>query len=168
MELWDLYDGHRKPLGRVHQRGMAMEDGTYRIGVGVITINKEKQILLTRRDRQKADFPNYWEFSGGMVVAGETSRQGAVRELFEETGIVATEDELILLGEFKGNSTFSDTYLVLKDIAIADLVLQEKETVEAKWVSPDVMFQYLADGKIPSYLKPRIAAIHDKLLSYLI
>lgn len=46
-----------------------------------------------------------FDFPKGIVEAGETDKEGAIRELFEETGIRLPEDsELIDLGVHKHNS----------------------------------------------------------------
>ena len=51
-----------------------------------------------------------------MYKRQETSRQGAVRELKEETGIGVSEEELMLLGSVRGISAFYDFYVVRKDV----------------------------------------------------
>jgi len=38
------------------------------------------------RHPNKKEYSNYWENTGGSVLSGETSKVGAIRELFEETG----------------------------------------------------------------------------------
>lgn len=40
----------------------------------------------------------FWQFVTGSLEEGETHRQAAIRELREETGIEAREDELLDLG----------------------------------------------------------------------
>ena len=85
-ELWDLYDIKRNPLGLTHVRGTRMRRGTYHIAVGIWTVNDRNEILITLRSPEKHDWPDLWENTAGSLLAGETSRQGAVRELFEDKG----------------------------------------------------------------------------------
>ena len=87
MELWDLYDEHRAPLGRTHQRGLPLAPGEYHLAVIVVIVNSRGEVLLTRRSPEKAVCPGWWENTGGAVQAGETSRQAILRELEEETGL---------------------------------------------------------------------------------
>lgn len=87
-EYWDLYDENRRPLGETHLRGLALPKGTYHIVVEVWTVNSKGEILLTLRDPKKETYPDKWECTGGSILAGETSKTGAVRELFEEIGIM--------------------------------------------------------------------------------
>lgn len=55
--------------------------------------NQEKLLMGKRRDNGK------WTLPGGHLEFGETPQQAAVRELFEETGILASADDMIYLGK---------------------------------------------------------------------
>jgi dATP pyrophosphohydrolase len=54
-----------------------------------------RQYLLLRR---VVGEDRFWQFVTGSLEEGETHRQAAIRELREETGIEAREDELLDLG----------------------------------------------------------------------
>ena len=73
MELWDLYDKDRRPLGRTHQRGLPVPPGAYHLAVIVVILNPKGEVLLTRRAPEKDACPGWWENTGGSVLAGETS-----------------------------------------------------------------------------------------------
>ena len=51
MELWDLLDKDRNPLGRTHPRGRQypMPPHTYHTVVSVFTVDRQNRLLLTRR-----------------------------------------------------------------------------------------------------------------------
>ncbi|MBI3654519.1 MAG: dihydroneopterin triphosphate diphosphatase [Acidobacteria bacterium] len=51
-----------------------------------------REVLLLKR---LASHGGFWQFVTGSLEADETHRQAAVREVFEETGILCREDELI-------------------------------------------------------------------------
>ena len=111
MELWDLYDEHRAPLGRTHQRGLPLAPGEYHLAVIVVIVNSRGEVLLTRRSPEKAVCPGWWENTGGAVQAGETSRQAILRELEEETGLAPRPEELtLLLQEDCRDGTHFDIY----------------------------------------------------------
>ena len=44
MEVWDLYDGERNPLGKKHVRGNKLQPGEFHIVVEVITLNADGRI----------------------------------------------------------------------------------------------------------------------------
>ena len=134
MEYFDLYTATRQPLGRKVQRGAPIPRGEYHIVVQVMTINHKGEILLTQRVPEKTS-GGKWECSGGCAVSGETSRQAAARELFEETGIRAYEDELRLEWSLTTDSMLRDFYILIKDVPLRSLHLQSAEVCAAKWVS---------------------------------
>jgi putative (di)nucleoside polyphosphate hydrolase len=55
----------------------------YRAGVGIVLFNKKGQVFVAERN----DAPGAWQMPQGGIDKGETARQAAKRELFEETGI---------------------------------------------------------------------------------
>ena len=153
MELWDLLDKNRKPLGMTHPRGRQypMPPNTYHTVVTVFTVDANNRILLTLRAPTKGMYPNYWEFTCGSGLAGEGSRASAHRELLEETGIDCPPEELILLGTLREPSAFMDCYLCAPDTAGEEIAvaLQEGETVDYKWVSFWEMEVMIHRGEIP-------------------
>lgn len=67
-------------------------------GAGVLIENERGELLLGLRIDNHC-----WGTAGGAVELGETVEEAAKREMFEETGLVA--DELELLGVFSGEDT---------------------------------------------------------------
>lgn len=86
LELWDLYDKNRIKTGRVHKRGAPLAEGDFHIVVHVWIRNNKGEILLTKRHQDKTH-PNLWECTGGSILVGEDSIEGALREVKEEIGI---------------------------------------------------------------------------------
>ena len=157
MELWDLLDENRKPLGKTQLRGKPMRQDEYHIVVEVWTVNENNEILLTLRHPDKP-YAYHWEATAGSILSGETSVQGAIRELFEETGILANEQELHLLGTIRENSAFVDTYILRKNVSLSDVVLQEGETIDVQWVSLKKLDKLILAGEIA---KPNIRRLSD-------
>lgn len=145
MEIWDLFGMERQPLYRTHRRGEKMNDGEYHVDVEIWTVNRNNNLLVTLRDPRKEQYPNKWEVTGGSALSGETSQEAAVRELREETGIVVTEDKLSFLGTYQEQFAFVDIYLLRLDISISDLVMQEGETVGAKWITLEELYEMISD-----------------------
>lgn len=97
MELWDLYDENRNPIGREHVRGNEIPEGCYHIVVHVWIRSSKGQYLISQRSANRPNLPLMWETVGGSVLKGETSLQGAIREVKEEVGIdiFGTENNLV-------------------------------------------------------------------------
>ena len=133
-EFNDIYDENRCLTGRIHQRGTPWQPGEYGLVVCVWVYDGRGHLLLTRRAPGKS-FAGTWENSGGAVKAGETSRQAIARELFEETGIRAEEEEFELLETDMDRNMFYDHYCLKRQVRLQDIVLLPGETDAVKWVS---------------------------------
>lgn len=147
MELNDIYDRERKITGRTHRRGTPWKAGEYGLVVCVWVYDDAGRVLLTRRAPGKT-FAGTWENSGGAAQAGETGLQAIRRELFEETGICAAEEEFHLLTQETERYTHYDFYCLHKNVPIEEVVLQPGETDNARWVSVEEVYQMIADKQI--------------------
>lgn len=87
--------------------------------------------------------PSLLECTGGSVLSGETSLQGAIREVKEELGILLTpgSEKLIYQSRRENVQDFYDVWLFHKDIKIEEMRLQETEVVDVQWVNPDKLFE---------------------------
>ncbi len=161
MELWDLYDAERKPLGRTHVRGEQFGEGEYYVCCEIWVKNAEGSFLITKRHPDKKA-GNQWEFVGGGTVSGETTKQSAVRELFEETGLQVLEEELELMTTFTHKNYFQDIFLLKKDVDVKSLVLQADETVDAKMASEAEIQRMIDDGEMVYSVGIRFGLFKDK------
>ena len=76
-------------------------------GVFVAVITSANQLVIHQRSSTKDIWPSYWDIAaGGVVGAGESYEESAVRELAEELGIEAA---LVPLG----SSYYEDTEVAL-------------------------------------------------------
>ena len=87
MELWDLYDEQRRLVGTDHVRGEELPDNCFHLVVHVWIKNSNGEYLISQRAADRPTFPLLWECVGGSVLKGETSLQGALREVKEEVGL---------------------------------------------------------------------------------
>lgn len=163
MELVDVYDANRRFTGRVHRRGEPIAKGDYVLVACVWVSDGAGRLLLTRRAPEKASFPNAWENSGGAALAGETSRQAIVRELWEETGIRAEEKEFFLLGSTRTADAFYDFYFLIHPLPLDQVVLQPGETSDARWVTLPEMEAMIREGLVAKPIARRFRLQRERL-----
>ena len=147
MELNDIYDKNRNLTGRVHRRGSRWKPGEYGLVVCVWVYDGNGNLLLTRRAPGKS-FAGTWENSGGAAKAGETSRQAIARELFEETGIRAGEEEFELLSSDRDRNTHFDFYCLKRQTPLDEIILLPGETDGVQWASMQQVRQMVRGGQI--------------------
>ncbi len=147
MEWNDVYDKDRRRTGRVHRRGTRWREGEYGLVVCVWVYDGQGKVLLTQRAPGKS-FAGTWENSGGAAKAGESSRQAIARELFEETGIRAQQDEFEFIGSDRDRNAFYDFYCLKRQTPLEEIVLLPGETVDAKWVTLDQIHEMIRGKQI--------------------
>lgn len=147
MELNDVYDAQRNLTGRVHRRGTPWRPGEFGLVVCVWVYDGRGNLLLTRRAKGKS-FSGTWENSGGAVQAGESSRQAIARELYEETGIRAAQEDFEFLDTDVDRNIFYDHYCLRHPVSTREIVLQPGETDGVMWASFSKVHWMIRSGKI--------------------
>ncbi|MBE6676415.1 MAG: NUDIX domain-containing protein [Ruminococcaceae bacterium] len=163
MEKRDLFDASGKSLGTTVVRGDPVPEGTFVRSVSIFTVNDKGEILLTLRAPEKPNFPNMWEITAGGAIAGESGIEAALRELREETGIKAGRDELQLLRVIREPSAFVECYLYRTNLPGSAVVLQEGETVAARFTSIKRFEELLHTDGIAQPVAFRYGVIRDAL-----
>ncbi len=164
MELWDVYNENRVLTGKKHVRGKPFKRGEYHLVADIWTVAEDNRILVTRRHPNKPS-GLMWECSGGSVKTGETSVEGAVRELWEEVGIKAKPEELHLMHTICLKERFVDTYITRQNITMEDIKLQKEEVVDAKLVSYSELLNMWDEGVIVP--KSRFLLYKDKIKEFI-
>lgn len=168
-EYWDLYDRQLKPLGRTLLRDgdTKVPEGEFHEVVNILSINKAGRILITKRHPDKP-YGSMWEISGGSVLAGEAPLDGAVRELFEETGLKAAPEDLRYMGQIirERSGCIHNFYLFEGDFSEEDIVLQEGETVDFKLVTPKAIEKMSDSGEFLDFAFNRMRAVFGDIFFY--
>lgn len=146
-EMWDLFDAQRQRLNITMQRGDPVPEGAHHVVADIWTITPDGRILLTQRAPGKK-FAGMWECTGGSVVAGETSEEGACRELMEEVGIHVSPSQMELMHSIRVFERFVDTYLLHVEVDVNKLILQECEVSAAKLVTFEELCELFGCGVV--------------------
>lgn len=140
MEYWDLYDKNRNKLNKIIKRGEKLQDDEYHIVVNAWLKNDKNEFLISRRSENKAH-PLMWECTGGSILKGETSIDGAVREVKEELGIDIDKNKSELLGStlryYPNCPDILDVWLFKCNASIDEVTIQKEEVCDAKWATVD-------------------------------
>lgn len=103
MEVWDLYTKYREKTGKEHIRGEKIPEGCYHLVVHVWIRNNKGEYLISQRSADRPTFPLMWECVGGSVIKGESSIEGAIREVKEEVGLdLEQEAGKLLFSKIRG------------------------------------------------------------------
>lgn len=176
MELWDLYTKDKQPTGRTMFRGEKNPEGLYNLGVYVWIRNQEGKYLISMRSGKKKTYPLKWETVGGCVLSGETSLEGAVRELHEEVGLVAQPNRLEIIFSLvdpmwngRIQQEIDDVYLYWLEGAFDAKSAMSDEVEECRWMSADEIRECFRTGEFIDVLEPifeQVDSIRQKGSTY--
>ena len=165
MEILDIVDEKGIPTGEVVDRGKAHELGIPH-RTAHIWIVREKdnkiQVLLQKRSDNKDSYPGCFDISSaGHIPAGVDYIPSALRELKEELGQEATQEQLIYCGQrrfefqqiFHGKPFYdnqvSNIYILWLDKEPEEFVLQQEEVSEVRWFDFEECVQKVEKNQIP-------------------
>ena len=114
------------PDGTVEDRWYAVKNDA----VGIVALNSDGKILLTREYRS-ASQELHWRIPAGGLKDGELPEEGARRELREETGYDAEEFELLIERKFPSGWVKQTSHFFLaKNLYNSPLESNEFEDIE--------------------------------------
>lgn len=152
MEKFDLYDIHRIKTGETLERGQKIPENRYRCVIHIAVFNSKGEMLIQQRSSDKNNYQNMWDFSvGGCIQAGETSNEGAERELSEELGLKVDFSHKQPSLTINFGSGFDDYYVTHCDIDAKDIIFQKEEVQAVKWATKEEIKKLLSEGKFIGY-----------------
>ena len=162
MDLVDLYDENRYPLGRTAQRFSRREKGTWRLITHLCVFDSRGRLLIQQRSDEKRIWPGKWDVSAaGGVSTGETTRTAAVRELKEELGLSASEQELRSICTVTFNYAFDDYFILKRDVDLKELHLQTEEVSAVRWATRQQVLDLVRRDAFVSYSENFLAYLFD-------
>jgi isopentenyldiphosphate isomerase len=145
-EQFDILDINGTPTGSRADKGTPLKNEQYYLGVHVYIYNSSGKFLLQQRSHNKDFLPGGWDVILEHVLAGETSKEGAIRGIEEEIGLSVHENDMSFMGRFIWNTYHHiiDVYFVKVSFNVKDLSLQNEEVISAKMVSKDDMLELVS------------------------
>lgn len=161
MEIFDIVDENGQPTGDTVSRDMAHREGILHRTAHVWVIRRKPDgadVLLQKRSLEKDSFPGMYDTSSaGHIPAGDEPLPSALRELQEELGICAGEEQLTYAGRFRiqyekefhgkifRDNEVSDVFVYQEPVAIERLSLQESEVEEVRWFDLDEVWREMQE-----------------------
>lgn len=163
-EYFDIRNEKGEITGEVKERSRVHRDGDLHGTVHIWVVRETEKgydVLLQKRSSNKDSFPDCYDISSaGHVEAGCDYLESALREMKEELGIEACEQDLEYFGmhegyvetEFYGkpfkNHEISAMYLYRKPITIEALTLQQEEVSSVMFLDYHTCEKMIKDGTL--------------------
>lgn len=168
-EKLDIVDESGVPTGRIVTRNTAHHKGVRHRTAHLWLVRKRDdclQVLVQKRSQNKDSHPGCYDISSaGHIPAGSGVIPSALRELSEELGISAKEEELLFCGIrrytykniFHGkpftDSQVSFVYILWRDLEEAEFTLQEQELESVMWMDFDDLYKKVEQNLIPNCIR---------------
>jgi isopentenyldiphosphate isomerase len=154
MEYIDIYTSERKLTGVQKIKGSPLNDDEFILIAHLVIFNSRGEMLIQKRKEDKKDWPGCWDItSGGGVRAGESSFEGALREVSEELGISVSLEDTRPLFTICYPIGFDDYYIITKDISLDEITIQPEEVTDVRWASYDEISEMAKNKSFVQYRK---------------
>jgi len=109
------------------------------IGIGALVVENGRVALIRRG---KAPLLGEWSIPGGMLELGETLRQGAEREVLEETGLTVRANELLgvfdrVVPDAEGKIIYHYVLIDFLCERVSGDLRAGADAVDAQWFTPE-------------------------------
>ena len=137
-------------LERKAERGTKLSDDEYQLVSNAWIRNSEGKFLISQRVEWKAH-PLMWECTGGSVLMGENTYEGAIREAKEELTIDISNAPYAFVGTttryYENCPDIFDVYLFEIDTPIDEITIQKEEVKDDKWATIEEILELYNKGK---------------------
>lgn len=168
MEVWDLYTENRVLSGKTHLRGDVLPEGHFHLVVHVWIRNRSGEYLISQRSANRPSFPLMWECVGGSVLAGECSRDGALREVREEVGLdLSGAEGSVVFSKVRDKingerfADILDVWLFFYDGPISLDAATTDEVAQCRWMNAEQIRELADSGKFVKTLDYFFTEIHE-------
>lgn len=169
MELLEYFDEkNEKGLGTA-ERDYIHNNNMWHREIAVWVMNDNDELLLQRRSPNKKQGANKLSVVAGHIEVKEKEISAALREVKEEIGLAFKESDLKLIdvykNEKKNNYCYSYTYLVKTNKKVEDMIMQETEVSELKFISINELENKIKnqDEELPLVKRPYIKILLEEI-----
>ena len=150
LEYLDVVSENDELTGVIMDKERVHRLGRYHRTAHIWLVNGSDELLLQKRSIHKSSFPGYWDISAaGHIRAGESVRQGAIRELQEELGVAVRQDDLIpvtIVSYFsEHNREFGYVFLLETELKENEFRFTDGEVDEVRFVHCRKLKRMIAD-----------------------
>ncbi len=149
-EIVDIYNPDTFDItGEVISKNTAHKLGIWHGSIHVIIVNEDKtKSLFQQRASDKSLYPDMLDIAvGGDISIVEKDCLAGRRELNEELGIDPNTCNIKFLKKYReelnyrniNNKEIVSIFILYKDIDIKDIVLQQEEVRDARWITKEEM-----------------------------
>lgn len=114
--------------------------------VKVIIINDNNEVLLQKRSMLKEKNPGRWGICGGKVDFGENTIDAAIRETYEEIGILLNKNDLIKLCDYKTTTGYFTVYYTKNNVSLDNCKMQKEEVDDINYFKMDNLENLYNEG----------------------
>lgn len=134
------------------------------VGAAAIVVNDKEQILIQQRTDS-----DYWGLPGGGIEPGEEPAEAAIREVYEETGLVVEVTNLVgifggkeQVGVYANGDKFAYVSVTFECRVVGGVIQPDREeSKDVRWFAPE----NLPSPFVPVHLR-RISAWQSKQMPY--
>ncbi|CAF3330849.1 unnamed protein product [Rotaria socialis] len=124
-------------------KSMIPRFATHQVGVGGAVLHSKTNELLVIKERVRNR--EIWKLPGGSAELSENIADGAIREVFEETGILSKFESIIGFRQahrYPGGHGRSDIYFICRLSSLTDAInFDANEVLDCKWIKLDDAFK---------------------------
>jgi len=139
-EIIQIVDADNNEKGSAPRHEMRAKGLSHRASY-ILVFNSRGELFVQKRTMTKDIYPGYYDIAaGGVVLAGESYDQSAVRELAEELGIngIPLNSHFTFHHEDGSNLVWGRVYSCIYD---GEITLQEEEIKNGFFMNPDKVLE---------------------------
>jgi len=147
MELLEVCDINKNPIGKTIARGTKLAPGEYVRGVSIFIKNGIRYLMqLTSKEKGSV-----YAITSGCISKGNDPKTQAVIECKEELDLDIEKENLTFLGSVIINEVIIDSFIYEngeRDLEEHDFHLQKEEVEKILWLSKDEIEDMILKGMI--------------------